>query len=365
MNKLGVYIHIPFCKRKCPYCDFYSAYAGNTAFDEYTNAVCRRIQDYGVSLSRKADTLYFGGGTPGFIGADRLCRIYDTAKDSFALENAEVTVEVNPEKRDIDLLKLRKCGFNRLSIGVQSANDYELSLLGRLHSAEDAAAFIAKAKKSGFENISLDLMIATPSQTKESLKRSIEFCVSNGAKHISAYILKLEQGTPYYNMRDSLDIADEDMQAEMYLYMCEQLEANGFKQYEISNFALPGFESRHNLKYWRDEEYIGIGPSAHSFIDGKRFYCERSIDKFYEGAVTPDGDGGTPDEYIMLGLRLSEGITNSGYKARFGEDIPELYLRNAERFRDMGLLSADSKHIKLTPRGFLLSNAIISEILSI
>lgn len=364
MNKIGAYIHIPFCKKKCPYCDFYSAAADDKAFGKYTDAICSRIYEYGRQLKREADTLYFGGGTPGLLGAERLCRIYNSAKDSFGLDNAEVTVEVNPEKKDIDFYKLRKCGFNRLSLGIQSANDNELALLGRLHSVSDAAACIAEAKASGFENISLDLMIATPSQTKESLKRSIEFCVSNGAKHISAYILKIEQGTPYYNMRDSLSLVDEDEQADMYLYACEQLEKNGFSHYEISNFALPGYESRHNLKYWHDEEYIGIGPSAHSFIDGKRFYCERSFDKFYDGTVTPDGEGGSSEEYIMLGLRLSEGITNAGYRARFGSSIPERYITNAKKFNGTGLLYADDSSIRLTSRGFLVSNSLIAEILS-
>lgn len=363
MKKTGVYLHIPFCRRKCPYCDFFSV-PDSSLFDDYTDALCSRIEYYGGKLQRTADTLYFGGGTPSLIGEERLCRIAAAAVKSFGIgREAEVTVEVNPEKQDIDFHRLLEGGFNRLSIGLQSADDNELRLLGRLHDSEEAEKCIEMAKSSGFENISLDLMLATPSQTPDSLVRSIEFCASHGAKHISAYILKIEPGTPYSRIRDRLSLADDDGQAELYELACDKLEEYGYRQYEISNFAVPGFESRHNLKYWHDEEYIGIGPSAHSFIDGKRFFCERSIERFMEGAVTDDGEGGGPEEYIMLGLRLTEGVTNKGFRERFGTDIPRRYYLAAERYNKTGLLIADSTGIRLTRKGFLVSNALICEIL--
>ena len=364
MKNTGVYLHIPFCKSKCPYCDFFSERADDDTFEKYTDELCRRIEYFGEKLCRKADTLYFGGGTPGVLGAERLCRIYDSAKNAFYIDNdAEVTVEINPEKKDIDLDMLRKRGFNRISLGLQSSDDGELRLLGRLHDSAQAAKCTERLKEAGFDNFSLDLMIATPSQTKESLMRSIDFCARQGAKHISAYILKIEEGTKYCKIRDRLSIADEDEQAEMYLMACERLEEYGYRQYEISNFAFEGYESRHNLKYWHDEEYIGIGPSAHSFIDGRRFYYGRSFEDFYKNIITDDGEGGTPEEYIMLSLRLTEGLTYAGYRKRFGCELPEKYIRNALKLVPYGLVCIDDRALKLTKEGFLVSNAVISEII--
>ena len=364
MKDIGVYVHIPFCRRKCPYCDFYSVEFSEEKADIYTEKLCQEIEMFGDRLKRKADTLYFGGGTPSIMGADRICRMTEVVKKAFHLaENAEITVEVNPEKQDINFEKMRCAGVNRISVGLQSANDKELKLLGRLHNVSQAEKCIDRAKVAGFDNISLDLMIATPMQTMESLKRSIEFCAKRNVQHISAYILKVEENTPYYRMRDSLDICDDDEQAEMYLYAVERLEEYGYKQYEISNFCRKGYESRHNLKYWHDEEYIGIGASAHSFIDGRRFFFGRSFEDFYSMKIEDDGEGGGIEEYIMLAMRLSEGLRNDLFKERFGMDIPERYIYNAKRFVKAGLLYVDSTGIRLTPEGFLLSNHIISEIL--
>lgn len=364
MKDIGVYIHIPFCRRKCPYCDFYSVKFSEETADIYTEKLCQAIDIFGNRLKRQADTLYFGGGTPSITGADRICRIAERVKNAFHItENAEITVEVNPEKQDIDFEKMRSAGINRLSIGLQSADDGELRLLGRLHDVSQAEKCIKKAEMSGFENISLDLMIATPTQTKESLEKSIEFCAERNVRHISAYILKIEENTPYYKMRDSLEICDDDEQAEMYLYAVGKLREYGYCQYEISNFCKSGFESRHNLKYWHDEEYLGIGSSAHSFIDGKRFFFKRSFQDFYDMKTESDGEGGSIEEFVMLALRLSEGLRNDLFKQRFGINIPEDYIYNAKKFEKMGLLYADKNCIRLTPNGFLLSNYIISEIL--
>ena len=364
MEDIGVYIHIPFCRRKCPYCDFYSVGFSEEKADIYTEKLCQVTDIFGERLKSRADTLYFGGGTPSIIGADRICRIVQKVRNAFQLaENAEITVEVNPEKQDIDFDKMRCAGVNRLSIGLQSANDEELRLLGRLHNVSQAEQCIDKAKRAGFDNISLDLMIATPMQTRESLEKSIEFCAEREVQHISAYILKIEENTPYYKMRDRLDICDDDEQAEMYLYAVDKLKEYGYYQYEISNFCKKGFKSRHNLKYWHDKEYIGIGPSAHSFINGERFFFGRSFEDFYSMKIQSDGQGGSIDEFIMLALRLSEGLRNDLFKLRFGMDIPERYILNAKRFEKMGLLYIDEAGVILTPQGFLVSNYIISEIL--
>jgi len=364
MKGIGVYIHIPFCRRKCPYCDFYSVGYSDEKADRYTEKVCSAVRYFSESIGRNADTLYFGGGTPGIIGAERLCRMVGEVRENFGFsENVEITVEVNPEKEDIDFEKMRKNGINRISIGLQSADDRELKILGRLHNVRQAEQCIERAKNAGFENISLDLMTATPLQTMESLERSIEFCAEKEVQHISAYILKIEQGTPYYPMREKLGICGEEEQAEMYLLTVEKLKEYGYGQYEISNFCRRGFESRHNLKYWHDEEYIGIGASAHSFVNGERFYFARSFEDFYDLKTVSDGTGGSEEEFIMLALRLSEGLQEKRFQERFGKSIPEIYRKNAVRFAKHGFLAIDSDGIRLTPKGFLLSNYIISEIL--
>ncbi len=362
-NTVGIYIHIPFCERKCPYCDFYSATSDESEFDRYIAAVCSRMETYAQTIQRKVDTLYFGGGTPSIIGAKRLCTLKNAVSSCFHLDSPEITVEVNPAKNDFDFELLRKNGFNRISIGLQSANDNELQLLGRLHSVSQADIGIQKAQAAGFDNISLDLMLCTPQQTKDSLLRSIAFCAEHHVQHISAYILKLEEGTPYWQNRTKLHLPDDDEQAEVYLFACEQIENYGYKQYEISNFSQKNRQSRHNLKYWHDEEYLGIGPSAHSFLNGKRFYYGRSFDDFYADTITADGTGGDTEEYLMLGLRLSEGIRSERFKKRFGFDIPDIYFQNAEKMKKYGLVKTDQNGFQLTRSGFLVSNAVIAEIL--
>lgn len=359
----GLYLHIPFCAGKCPYCDFYSVNADERSIDRYVNALCKSIEHYGTMLNRKADTVYFGGGTPSLIGAKRLSAVKAAAEEFFGFDNAEITVEVNPSKQDFDFELLHKNGFNRISIGLQSANDNELHLLGRQHDIRQADRCITSAQAAGFDNISLDLMIATPQQTKDSLMRSIEFCAEHNVQHISAYLLKVEEGTPYCQIRSSLNLPNDDEQAEMYLFACEKLTEYGFHQYEISNFSKPGFESRHNLKYWHDEEYLGLGPSAHSFVNGKRFYYERSFDAFYSGKTVDDGTGGDTEEWILLGLRLSEGIQNSRFKERFHTDIPKKYFERAKSLEKIGLVTVSNEHISLTEKGLLVSNAVIAQIL--
>ncbi len=358
----GIYIHIPFCRRKCPYCDFFSVCSGEEQWEQYTQTICQRIVQAASVYPTKADTLYFGGGTPGLIGAQRLCRMVRCVRDHFGLQQAEVTVEVNPEKRDIDFAALKQGGVNRISIGLQSAHDDELRQLGRLHRTEDAVHCIRSAREAGFENISLDLMLAIPLQTKERLLRSIDFCARQQATHISAYLLKIEPDTPYAQRRDKALLCDDDRQAELYLTAVQALHEYGYEQYEISNFAKSGYQGQHNLKYWHDEEYLGFGPSAHSFMNGRRFYCGRSFESFWQNSITDDGAGGDEEEFLMLGLRLTEGVTNERFRRRFGKDIPREVFSRAEKLQDTGLLQVSEDHIALTPRGFLLSNAVIGRL---
>lgn len=364
-NNFGLYIHIPFCKSKCPYCDFYSFRADEKALDIYTENLCRIIIEWSKKINRIVTTIYFGGGTPSILGSKRLCKILNCIKNSFTIEsNAEITAEVNPDSGiHIDFSEMKSCGFNRLSIGMQSAQEDELKALGRIHTANQARETVEKAKKSGFDNISLDLMMGIPHQTVESLKKSINFCFDCGVTHISSYILKVEKGTGFDKIKDKLQLADDDKVAELYLSAVSELERLSYKQYEISNFAIEGFESRHNTNYWKCCEYLGIGPSAHSFLNGKRFYYDRDMQSFFDNKLVFDCYGGDEEEFIMLSLRLKTGLEFSKYKEKFNKEFPKSVIDKAKNYQQLGLVTVDDNKISLTPNGFLVSNSIISELI--
>lgn len=364
-NSIGLYIHIPFCKHKCPYCDFFSGNADENAFDNYVIELKDKIKYWSEKAKRDVATVYFGGGTPSVLGADRLCDILDFIKSNFNIQNnAEITVEVNPDSaKTIDFKQMYACGFNRISMGMQTAVEDELRLLGRIHSIDDAKTSVERAKSVGFNNISLDLMMGIPNQTIESLEKSISFCADCEVTHISSYILKIEENTPFYKVQNKLKLADDDMQAEMYLKAVEMLDSLGYKQYEISNFAKQGYESRHNTNYWRCGEYIGIGPSAHSFFEGKRFFYSRSMDDFNNNKLSFEGTGGDEEEFIMLSLRLKSGLNYSEFEAKFGYTLPSYIIKKAKEYEKYGYTSVTDKSISFTPKGFLVSNSIISELI--
>lgn len=364
-NSIGLYVHIPFCKSKCPYCDFYSINANAQEYDFYVKELSDKIKYLSKQTDKAVATIYFGGGTPSVLGAERLCFLLNCVKENFnVLQNNEVTCEINPDTgKNIDFEAMLKSGFNRISVGLQTAVPEELKLLGRIHTAEEAKQTVVRAKKSGINNISLDLMMGIPNQTTDSLRRSIDFCSECEATHISSYILKLEENTPLYKMQNSFKLADDDMQAQMYLEAVNQIESYGYKQYEISNFAFSGFESRHNINYWKCGEYLGIGPSAHSFLNGKRFYYGRSIKDFCDNKIIFDSDGGSEEEFIMLSLRLKSGLDFSEYKRRYKKEIPEKLKFKARQLEKAGYLHFDKNHISLTPAGFLVSNSIIAELI--
>ena len=363
MSKIGIYIHVPFCKKKCDYCDFYSVENGYPLFETYENAVIAALRKYGQEIKRTADTLYFGGGTPSLLPPERIGRIIDECLSSFGLDGAEITLECNPSTvYEGYFEKIAEAGVNRVSLGLQSAIDEERKLLGRISSSRDALNAVTLAKNAGILNVSLDLMLGIPNQTKESLKRSVDFAAGTGARHISAYILKAEKNTPLYKRRNVLPTDDE--QAELYLEACEEIKKCGYIQYEISNFCKEGFESRHNLKYWKSEEYLGIGPAAHSFIDSKRFYYPRSVRDFISGcAPVPDGEGGDYDEFAMLRLRLSEGLSEKMLISRFGRGFSKNARAKIPQFEKSSLLTFDGDTLRLTEKGFLVSNYLIAEIL--
>ena len=363
----GLYIHIPFCMQKCRYCDFYSFPKGEEYFERYKNRVIEAIDFYGKRYARCYNSLYFGGGTPLLIGEKHLCEIMEAAKP-FLTSDAEVTAEGNPGVSErVDFKKLRAAGINRLSFGLQSANEKELSALGRIHSPKEAAETVKTAQSAGFDNISLDLMLGIPYQTEDSIIKSIDFCNSLGVSHISSYMLKIEEGTPLSKSELRFLCADEEKAADFYLLACSELEKRGFEQYEISNFAKGGKKSFHNLRYWLDDEYVGIGPSAHSFMEGRRFYFDRSIADFlekpFDETEREESSGGGWEEFAMLRLRLSEGLDVSELENRFPEISGAEILENAKPFEAPGLLKINGSRISFTPKGFLLSNALTAEIL--
>lgn len=362
-HSVGVYIHVPFCDGKCPYCDFFSVAPESKLYDKYCSAVEREMGKYS---GNPVDTVYFGGGTPTLLGADGLVRLLNSIKQTFDVEDgAEITFEMNPRTADLGMLcRLKEAGFNRVSMGVQSGVDSELSALGRRHTIADARQAVADVRAAGFDNLSLDLMLGVPGQTPESLIHSIEAVCTLDPEHISAYILKIEPGTPFAARKFGAELADDDGQAELYTLAVEQLARRGYERYEISNFTRPGRESRHNVRYWDCREYLGFGPSAHSFYGGRRFYYPRDLGAFMEQPETADdGEGGNEDEYVMLRLRLAEGLTQDGWRKRFGGDIPDEYYHRAAGLAKAGLLTADEDGIRLVGEGFLLSNAVIGRIL--
>lgn len=364
-NTVGIYIHIPYCRSKCPYCDFFSMRGNDNEYKKYTDILKENIKYWGIKISETVDTIYIGGGTPSVIGNENISDILNCVKNNFNIsENAEITMEINPESgKKLNFKNLYDSGINRISIGLQSADSNELKKLGRIHSISDVTETINLAKTAGIDNISLDIMLGIPEQNMESLKNTIDFCVESGVKHISSYILKIEENTFYYKNPKKFNFPDDDTVSDFYLFSVDYLSGKGFKQYEISNFSVPGYESKHNLKYWNLENYIGIGPAAHSFYGNKRFYYGRSIEDFKNNKIIKDGFGGSKEEYIMLKLRLTKGLYINEYKKAFGEDFTEDFYKKIDIYNKAGYLNYGNGIISLTPKGFLVSNNIISDLI--
>ncbi|MCR4746915.1 MAG: radical SAM family heme chaperone HemW [Clostridiales bacterium] len=358
MKPVGIYIHIPFCRSFCPYCDFYKVRPDGELMQKYTEAVVNTTASFSHIYGRRpVDTIYFGGGTPSAVPGSFIAEMLQSVRENFDVaSDAEITVECNPSSDFESFLPVvSAAGVNRVSLGLQSAADGERRALGRASDAVRVKQAVALVRAAGIENISLDVMLGVPGQDRESLLETLEFCKGLKVPHISAYMLKLEEGTVFFDRKESLDLPSEDEVCDMYELTCDTLEAAGLKQYEISNFAVPGLESRHNLKYWRDEEYLGIGPAAHSFADGRRFFFPSDINAFIAGSGTvDDGPGGSYEERLMLGLRLAEGV--SGLPAGFAGRV-------AARADLAPFIEAGDTSLKLNRRGFLISNRVISEIL--
>ena len=381
----GLYVHIPFCATKCPYCDF-NTYAGiESQMEPYLAALRSEIDLWGAVLGGpRLDTVFFGGGTPSYLPPGSLGMLLDAVRGSFGLAvEAEITAEANPDDLCAEkLASLLEAGVNRLSIGVQSLDDDLLRFLGRRHSAGEALEAFTTARSAGFDNVSIDLMYGLPDQTLEQWGATLATALGMRPSHISMYCLTLEGGTPME--RDAaagrIPVPDGDLAADMYLMAEVQTAEAGYRHYEISNWAIPGRESRHNLLYWRNRPFLGVGPGAHSYLDGHRFHNIRSpreyIRRLESGEPCPQPGGRIFDgipvvegaepvdrrlemaETMMMGLRLDTGVETAGFTARFGEPPGEAYGEVIEELEDDGLLEAGSERIVLTPRGRLLGNEV-------
>ena len=374
-KRIGVYIHIPFCASKCAYCDFCSLPGREKLMPLYQDAVLIQLQE---ALPRMKDyymdSVYFGGGTPSYYGYKRLIEILREVKASNRLlKSSEITVECNPDSvRRKDLTELRKEGVNRLSIGAQSANDEILRLIGRRHNWRQVTLAVKRARQAGFKNISLDLIYGLPTQTREDWADTLARAIALKPAHISCYGLRLEEGTPMFDQyADSPVIPSEDDQADMYLYAVDLLDRHGYYQYEISNFARPGYESRHNLKYWRLGDYIGFGAAAHSNVGMLRYSYTRNVREYISGVL---GDKDIIDEreeltdfdrageYLMLGMRTCWGISRAEYQEVYRSSFDPLE-DTLRIFEENGWAVLDNDRWHFTPGGFLVSNVLIGALL--
>ena len=373
--KLGIYIHIPFCKQKCYYCDFPS-YAGKEACqDAYLDALLFEIRKEGRAYQdRIVDTVFFGGGTPSVLPKEALPRIIAALRESFTLaDDAEVSAEANPGTVDKEKLTAwREAGIDRISFGVQSFHDSLLRNIGRIHTAEQATDAIKLAREAGFDNINLDLIYGLPSQTVAMLEDDVKRAVSLGIEHISVYGLIVEEDTVLEAMVDEGKVtlpSDEDEEA-MYDHVTTYLEDIGYHRYEISNYARDGKVCRHNLKYWQFADYLGLGSAAHSFVAGKRFANERSIDDYIrrmteEGTARLDDEAETIEElrgeYVFLALRTTEGIDTEDFQKTFGMDFFVQYGDIINRMTTQGLLMRDGRYVRLTKLGMKYGNRVFAQ----
>lgn len=362
----SLYFHIPFCRSRCPYCDFYSTTALSSR-DAYADALLRALETAPVPPGTPAATIYFGGGTP-YLLARQLPRILEAAARRYPpVEACEITLEANPADLTLPTLRaLRAAGFNRLSLGLQAGDPESLALLGRRHTPEQSARAVELARRAGFSNLSLDLMLATPGQTEQTALALCDYGAGLAPEHLSAYLLKIEPGTPFARAGMASRCPSPDEAAELYLAASRRLREHGYRHYEISNFARPGFESRHNTAYWKLSPYLGLGPSAASAWGGRRFLFPQDLEGFLRAEnpwelIRDEGPAGGPEEYLMLSLRLAEGLDLSRLEAMGGDPGP--ILAKSGPLARAGYLTREENRLALTEAGWLVSNAIIAELL--
>ena len=358
---LGLYLHIPYCFSKCRYCDFYSAPGQRGVPTQYVDALLRELARFAPEAPLHPDTIYFGGGTPSLLSPADAARLIAAAAPA---PGAEITLEANPETvTEQTLCGFREAGVNRISFGVQSARDSQLKTLGRPHTARQARAAFAAARRAGFTNISGDIMLALPHYTQAEFDETLELIAEGGATHISAYLLKIEPDSAF-GRHPPEGLPSPDEAADFYLYAVEHLEHHGYRQYEISNFAKPGYEGRHNLIYWDCGDYLGLGPAAHSCMGGRRFYYPADTEAFLNDKAAPVMDGGCgAEDYLILQLRLRKGLDLAAYKARYGKEFSTAQLAFVKNCVKSGYATFDGSTLALTPAGLIVQNSILAELL--
>lgn len=376
---LGLYVHIPFCVKKCRYCDFLSAPYDEVTKEKYVQALCKEIGEYqAFTKEYYLETIYFGGGTPSVLDVKLLEQILNTIKQSFTvdMEKAEVTVEVNPATVTKEKLEAyRKLGINRLSIGVQSALEKELQLLGRVHTFEQARECVQWAREVGFTNLSVDVMSALPNQTLEDYKETLEQLIALEPEHISSYSLIIEEKTPFYELygegkEKEKELPDEETDRAMYVYTKERLQEAGYERYEISNYAKKGLESRHNSSYWTGQEYLGVGLGASSLFTNARYHNETNLTVYMEDIKAGRDvrreierlvETEQMEEFMILGLRRMCGVSRAEFKSRFGKSMEIVYGSALQKLKKQGLITIEEDIVALTELGIDVSNQVFVE----
>lgn len=374
METLGLYLHIPFCLGKCRYCDFYSGAYPEKTRKAYVEALCRHLAAVAPrAAGYTVDTVYFGGGTPTILDGADFARILHTVRGYFTiLPGAEITAEANPATVDEPkATELLSAGVNRLSIGAQSLDDGELRALGRRHTKSDFLHTVKGVIAAGFSNLSADLMVGIPGQSPASFAATLGEMLTLHLPHLSVYSLRIEEGTPFYRERATLSLPGEDAEEEIWQTAIKTLTGAGYRHYEISNFALPGYESKHNLRYWLRSPYLGFGPGAHSFFENVRFETPRDLTGYLAAADAGAwaslcqnahrvGGKEEQDEYVMLRMRLDTGVEEADFARRFGTGMETAY-GDFSRLIAAGLLTRRNGRIAFTEKGFRVSNAILSD----
>ena len=373
MKEIGIYIHIPFCIKKCEYCDFVSYCNKKEYVPQYINALKKEIKN-NINKEYKITTIYIGGGTPSSIEENYIADIIETIKLNMNeenlkdFENIEVTIEVNPGTVNKEKLQVyKKIGINRLSIGLQETHNELLKSIGRIHTYEEFIKTYKLARKIGFNNINVDLMIALPNQTIQDIKENLENITKLNPEHISVYSLILEEGTPFYNKynENKIKLPDEELERNMYWYVKNTLENNGYMHYEISNFSKKGFESKHNMNCWNQEEYLGFGVAAHSYNNRIRYSNTNSIEEYIKGSNKIIHEEQTLEdmqkEYMLLGLRKIEGINIQKFKNKFAQNPIFIFKEQLNKLVNEELIIVDGNEIKLTNKGLDLANIVWEE----
>ena len=372
-KEIGIYVHIPFCKRKCDYCDFISYSNKDSKIQEYIEAVKKEIELQ--KIKSEITTIYVGGGTPSYIESKYIKEIIEEIKNKNVSNDAEITIEINPGTVTLEKLRdYKECGINRLSIGLQTTQNNLLKQIGRIHDFEQFVETYKMARKEGFKNINIDLMLGLPNQRIKDLKESLEKVIELQPEHISVYSLIIEEGTPICNKieKGDLELPEEDLERNMYWYVKNTLELNGYKHYEISNFARNGYESKHNLNCWNQKEYIGIGLAAHSYRDITRYSNTEQMGEYIRNVKNQNlernriiheiqKEDDTKKEYMILGLRQIDGIKISEFKEKFGDNPIYLFRNELKKLSDENLINVDEDNIKLTNKGIDFANLVWEE----